>query len=516
MAGDNSLFLLIKSLSPAERTYLRRNVFAGSGKRSDYIELFDAMEEHSRRTDTYDEFTVKKALENKNFSSHFAVTKNYLYDFVIESLYNYTERYDPEYKTRAYLKKTNVLIKKGLYSTAKKFLKKAQAEALKKDFYTELIEAAFLEKKISNVSSPADVKILEEKIISDIGYASERIINAATMNYLFKKLHSYLLENPVIRNREDEEFIKEFFNNPLLQNEEQAITFESRLNYYRIYMNYFHAANNPKEEFEYGSRLAEYIFENSGKITINPLNVYRIYLRFLITCLRAKKYSVFFTHLSKLRKIHSTYGIKLTKDIQLVIIESYGLEMNFYNNCGEFDKAVITAGRFENEFLELESSIHILSRFSFYYNIAVAYFGVGHYEKSLHWINKVINNARSAQSGERYFYSLILALIIHFELKNIGLTESLIRKIYRVLYKKNRPYEFEKLLMKFFRKLPDLKYDSELTDEFRFMQGEFKKLLANPYEKTAIEKFEFIEYLESKVTGKPFAEIYRAKVKHTG
>jgi len=510
--SNNSLYILISTLTPAEKTYLRRNVFPKDKTRNAYCLLFDAIESQAVKKGAYDEKAVKNKLALKNLTINLAATKNYLYDLILEHLFEFHNRNDAEYKTRTYLKKADMLIRKGLYGHAKKYLKKAQAEVVENDFHVELIKKAGLEKKISNVSPPDEVKILEEKIISDIVFAAERIKNSATFNYLFKKLHSYLLEHPLVRNDEHKKFMSDFFSEPLLQSEENALTFESKLNYFRIQMNYSHAVNLSEKEFEYGLKLIDYIFANSAKIRIHSINIYRIYLRFLICTLRAKKYDAFIIHLNRLRNMHTAFGLKLSVEMKTVIVESYGLEINFYNNNGEFNKAVRVLDTFEPEFLAFEENIHMLSRISFYYNISVAYFGEEMYEKSLHWINKVLNNTTSSQSGERYFYSLILALIIHFELKNLELTESYIRKIYRILYKKNKLFEFEKQLMKFMRKLPDVDISSGLIEEFRNIYEEFQILMKDPYEKVALEKFEFIEYIESKIKGRPFAEIYREKL----
>lgn len=512
MGTNNSLFILIESLTAAEKTYLRRNVFPGGKVRTAYCLLFEVIESQASRKGKYDESAVKKNLALKNFTKNFAATKNYLYDLILMNLYEFHSRGEAEYKSRQYLKKADVLIKKGLFASAKKFLKKAQVEIIENDFYAELIRKAGLEKKISNVSPPDEVKVLEEKIKSDIIFAAEKIKNAAMFNYLFKKLHSYLLENPMVRNDSHKSFMSTFFREPLLQSEDNALTFESKLNYFRIYMNYSHAVNKPDKEFEYGSRLIEYIFANSSKIRIHSLNIYRIYLRFLICTLRAKKYDEFFFHLQRLRNIHAKFNLTLSVEMKTVLIESYGLEMNFYNNNGEFDRAVMVFEKFQTEFLALEENIHMLTRISFYYNISVAYFGEEMHEKSLFWINKVLNNTTSSQSGERYFYSLILALIVNFELKNLELTESYLRKIYRILYKKNKLFEFEKQLMKFMRKLPDIDINSDLIKEFRNIYEEFRLLMKDPYERVALEKFEFLEYLESKIKGKPFAEVYREKL----
>lgn len=512
MGTNNSLYILIDSLTASEKTYLRRNIFTGGKDKTAYCLMFEVIESQASRKGAYNESAVKRKLALKNFEQNFAATKNYLYDLILENLYVFYSRGEAEYKTRQYLKKADVLIKKGLYNSAKKVLKKAQVDIMENDFYAELIRKAGLEKKISNVSPPGEVRALEEKIKSDIVFAAEKIKNAAMFNYLFKKLHSYLLENPMVRNDDHKNFMSDFFSEPLLQSEDNALTFESKLNYFRIYMNYSHAVNEPDKEFEYGSRLIEYIFANSAKIRTHSLNIYRIYLRFLICTLRAKKYDEFFLHLQRLRNIHAIFNLTLSVEMKTVLIESYGLEINFYNNNGEFGRAVMVFENFRGEFLALEENIHMLTRISFYYNISVAYFGNEMYEKSLFWINKVLNNITSNQSGERYFYSLILALIVNFELKNLELTESYLRKIYRILYKKNRLFEFEKQLMKFMRKLPDIDINSDLIKEFRNIYEEFQMLMKDPYERVALEKFEFLEYLESKVKGRPFAEIYRGKI----
>ena len=43
------------------------------------------------------------------------------------------------------------------------------------------------------------------------------------------------------------------------------------------------------------------------------------------------------------------------------------------------------------------------------------------------------------------------------------------------------------------------------------MKAELEEISKDPFEKKALEYFDFISWLESKITGQPFANIVRAK-----
>ena len=146
--------------------------------------------------------------------------------------------------------------------------------------------------------------------------------------------------------------------------------------------------------------------------------------------------------------------------------------------------------------------------------IACIYFGATDYTEALNYLNKIINNTIVDVRNDVSCFARILNLIVHFELGNYELLEYVVISTYRFLYKKNRLYKLETSVIDFTRKKnPKIKSDKELIIAFREFKSTIEEIFKDPFEQKALEFFDFISWLESKIANKPFAEIIKEKSK---
>ncbi len=111
------LFLLIKSLTKSEKRQIKLSSKIRAGNKN-YVKLFDIL---SNMKD-YDEAEVKRQIDDADFLKSLSRNKNYLYNFILDIVFNLNEG-----ETFQYLKRIGhirVLQGKGLYSDAERLLKK--------------------------------------------------------------------------------------------------------------------------------------------------------------------------------------------------------------------------------------------------------------------------------------------------------------------------------------------------------------------------------------------------------
>ena len=101
-------------------------------------------------------------------------------------------------------------------------------------------------------------------------------------------------------------------------------------------------------------------------------------------------------------------------------------------------------------------------------------------------------------------------LVIHFEIGNTLLLESLLRSTYRFLSKRNRLYGFEKSVLGFIQKSGKLRTAKELRETFIDLKKDFENLSQNPSENAMLRYFNFTAWLESKIENKTFAEAVKS------
>ncbi|MBL8016885.1 MAG: hypothetical protein JNK43_06420 [Ignavibacteria bacterium] len=97
-------------------------------------------------------------------------------------------------------------------------------------------------------------------------------------------------------------------------------------------------------------------------------------------------------------------------------------------------------------------------------------------------------------------YLRIMNLVIHFELKNFELLRYLLISVYRFLYKREKLFKVELLVLEFIRKLPKVNSEHELSFLFNRMYKELEKLRNDKFERNAFEYFDFFQWVSSKVS----------------
>jgi hypothetical protein len=107
----------------------------------------------------------------------------------------------------------------------------------------------------------------------------------------------------------------------------------------------------------------------------------------------------------------------------------------------------------------------------FYYKIASLYFGSGNFDKSIDYLNKIINWKVDLRT-DLQCYARLLHLIAHYELGNFALLEYLLKSVYRFMYKMQNLSTVEEKIFGFLRR-------SFKPYPVKQLKPQFEKLLAN-------------------------------------
>lgn len=196
---NNNLFLLIKSLSPNEKGYIKKqsNVHV-VGDKNKYIRLFDAIDKQTE----YNEEQLIERFEFEDSANNFSAMKNYLYRFILKSLENYN--YNVKGDLRSTLNHIEILYNKNLPSIAKKMLKKAKKIAKEHELYEfmeEIIdwEIVFLVEE----ATPENYLNLVDKYFEELKSSIEKKKTIIQYKHLYQKLRAKALYTGLARNDED-------------------------------------------------------------------------------------------------------------------------------------------------------------------------------------------------------------------------------------------------------------------------------------------------------------------------
>jgi hypothetical protein len=137
--------------------------------------------------------------------------------------------------------------------------------------------------------------------------------------------------------------------------------------------------------------------------------------------------------------------------------------------------------------------------------MALAHFTVNNYDSTLSWLAEIINSYDLKYREDLYLASRILALIAHYELRNVVL-------LYNLIASTNRYLKNKKLLNGIESALLQLLKSTAITDDETKKEKliEFKntvlQLRHEPVNGKILHSIDLLAWAESKLTKKPMAE----------
>ena len=176
----------------------------------------------------------------------------------------------------------------------------------------------------------------------------------------------------------------------------------------------------------------------------------------------------------------------------------------------------IISGEFKEGVRALEEHLRVVDKFdkelfekdSFLFQYFYIYFGAENYDKALEYLNRWLNLPKRVERQDMWITSRLVNLILHFEMGNMLLLESLIRSTYRYLSKSDSLSPYESKVLGFFRdslKFQDKSQQKEALEELQ------KELGKDKYKNMRPRLFNVEAWLEAKMENKPFSEILRER-----
>jgi tetratricopeptide (TPR) repeat protein len=176
---------------------------------------------------------------------------------------------------------------------------------------------------------------------------------------------------------------------------------------------------------------------------------------------------------------------------------------------GTFSKGLELVPYLEEKLLEYELYLDRHRVLVFYYKIASLYFGSGNFDKSIDYLNKIINWKVNLRT-DLQCYARLLHLIAHYELGNFELLEYLLKSVYRFMYKMQNLSTAEEEMFGFLRRSFRLS-PRQLKPQFEMLLATLKALEKNRLESRAFMYLDIISWLESKIGNKPVQAVIRQK-----
>ncbi|MCC6866403.1 MAG: hypothetical protein IT280_09635 [Ignavibacteria bacterium] len=511
MKASDDLFQLIKSMSKSEKGYFKK--FAAKhtiGKKNIYVKLFDAIDSFTE----YNEAAIKAKFKGEKFINKLYSTKNYLFNLLLKSLSSYHSDKFSVSKLHMMMIELNVLFEKGLYKQFKSLLKKSISIAKDNDkpfFLAHLYNKALtaLVTDYYENSNVFDYKSLKETALLNL----ETISINEQYHVIYNDMFMFSKETGTLRNENDLNRLNEIINNPLMQNSSLAKTFDAKFRYYTILGYYYRLTGDNKNWLKQRYELVKLMESEKKFIKENPRSYVMALNNYLDACIHSGNMDEFLILIEKLKKFTAQFENK--KEYIDLHIRSFqmisDLEMIYAIKISDEGKIREIIENIENGFKKYKEKIPENRKLTIYNRIAFACFIIKDYDRSIFYLNKILNVKNKNIEPKQQIFARIRSLIVNFEAGNYELLEYNLRTTKRYLEKHKRIYKFEKLILDFISKALNYSMDSERIMLYEKLKNDINKISTDKFEQNFLKEFDFSAWLESKIQKTDILNILRQR-----
>ena len=487
---SSDLFHLIHCMSKAEKRHFKLYVRSHSKNMEsiNYILLFDII---AKQKEYDQEKIIQQGIVKKE---HLHVLKNYLYNLVLESMRVLRSKGNGiDSQLNNMMENARMMGDKGLEEEEMKFLHKAKKLALKHERWGIALDALYRERII--ILKRHDLKLLE-----NFGNETEMLLNKLNNLQEYMMLHkrvTHLLIKGGKQRGSKNKALEKLIAHPLLRDEDKGLSVESKRIYYNTLSHYHSFMGNTEADYKILTKLLRLVEETGIEF---PEQSYSGILNNLT--IAQKNLGKYQEALSTIRK-HRAQVWKSEMVKTSALLESYINETDYYLGTGEFKKGTIFIKEIENDMNGGKSEMP--NAILLHYNFASIYFYVCDYHKALKWMNIIINRPHSNYREDVQAWAHLLRILIHYELNTPDILEHLIVSAHRFLLERNKLHKVEKSILNFIRRLSKTSaMKKELVEEFCRFKEEFVQIIKDPDEKKALDYFDLISWIESKIKNKKF------------
>lgn len=506
MKFSDDLYQLIRSLNQSEKRYIKLVAKAFTSKGTEnQLALFDAFDRQQR----YNEDKIRKDFEDKIPAKNFHVAKNRLYNLILKALYLYHLKSSDYQKINQLIYQSEILQKKGLYKQADALNEKAVQTAMKSEIFPLAVtglsaqaHSFMVQRDLSKIKHYLDRNLQEEYDLL------ERYKTDLTYQYLQLKTLFITHKQQVVRSEEELAEIQLLKQHPLLKDPQLAKS-KNALDMYRFLNGFIHRYEGDYEkaaeywrEFVHEIEALKTIPKNRIEEHISNIN------NLMFLQLEALLFDKAWINCQKMLDLLNHEHVKNNPHIIVKIKERViEFKLEYYLLSYQYKEALNYQTNNQPEIIGIYDQVGDFRRLVIDYIQASIYLCNQMPKEAGQTIEKVFANKVLKQHQYIYAGAMILNLLIHFELGNYQLLESLLLNTYRMMYKRKLLYVSEKIIFKYLKKYLRMLTNQEIMDSFKSLKQELQAARADKFERNFLPNFDLVVWIESKIQEKSMSEI---------
>ena len=349
----------------------------------------------------------------------------------------------------------------------------------------------------------ADIDFLDQELArisreETLVFAQLRMISEYR-NIFFKLLVS-LRKHTVVKREEQKQKLSEIMKSPLLEDYGRANSHTARVIYHRIHSIYHFAASDQQGFYQENQKLIA-LMESRPLLLQEDVSEYISALSNLIrSCGEMGRLEEMEKNLEKL------YGVtpRSLDDELKIHRQYYQAKLSLCMLKGTFEEGIHILNRHLKERKRFDPGL--FESHTFYYIYFYITFGAGEYGRALDFLNHWLSLPSTVERQDLQSMSRMLNLMVHYELGNFELLESLIRSTYRFLKKRNELDDMERRTINLIKKLVETPSKKMLKEDFHRFKEQFEGL-SQQAGTPRLYTNAVVAWFESKIEGRGFSEI---------
>lgn len=505
ISKSENLFLLIQSLSKSEKRSFK--LYAGrnsDGKHLLYIKLFEFLDKANDADDT----TLKIKLGGLS-NAAYSNLKKHLYEQLMISLRLIQKEKKQNFKIREQVDFAYILYGKGLHMQALEVLGKAKAISQKHYNDFSLLTIIELEKLIQSRHITRSKSEPIDKLIKESSELVDKVSDRITLSNIRLRLHKFYIEQGHIESREKEIELRDTFSANMEKINESNLEGIERIYYFQSFVWFYYILDQFDQCLIWSQKWVD-AFMDSKELQRRDVDLYmRGYHYLLTSAFNIKKIELFERKLQELEKFrHDNYS-KLNHNSQIVSFQYvHNGRMNLHFLKGTFDKGIKNIPSTISRIKRYSAKLDYHKVMVIYYKVAWMYIGAGTSEKSIKYLDFIIDLTDKSLREDIQCYARIMKLIALYEMEEYNKIIHYIKDYQRFFDKMKY---CNKVQLTAFELLGNLA-SVPLFDRREILKRNYQKLellRSNNFEHRAFIYLDILPWIQSKLEKRSLAEVIK-------
>lgn len=500
------LFQLIKSLEKSEKRHFKLYIKRSSSREDlKVIQLFDALD----KSKDYNEQLILKKLPGIE-KPQLANLKSHLYKELLASLRLLKSTDSIDLQLHEQLDYARILYNKGLFLQSLRILEKVKD--LAKSYHQEsfLIQVISLEKKIETLHITRSGESAADRLTNEANEVNDQRTMITALSNLALQLYQWYVKHGHARNEKDEKGVKQFFKENLPVNREPVKGFYQLLYLYQSYCWYAFIRQDFLMYYRYSKKWVDLFKNEPMMITVETGHYIKGMHNLLTANFDLRNFKQFDKYLARFERFTFSKPANQHDNFRMQsFVYLTSARINQHLMKGTFSEGIKLVPSIDKGLEEFSLYIDRHRVLVIQYKTALLYFGNGDYERSIDYLQKIINGPVDMRI-DLQCYARLLHLMAHFEMGNDAIIESLIKSVFRFMSRMENLTVVEEEMFKFLR---NNVYESaeKLKPGLKKFLSSIKKFEKNRFETRVFSYLDIISWVESKVYDKPMGLVVQEK-----